>query len=156
MINQNVFKFLAIGLVYFLLLILDGVTGVHTFSIGFLLCLAFFVSSNQVFLFILILGAFNDVRFLLPLGSTALVLMPYLFLFQIAIKFFRSRMIFLYMYICFASVIVSVLEYRQFIQPNMIVFDLLSGILFIGALYLLALRKFQNFTFSTKTKAIKF
>ncbi|MEO8581990.1 MAG: hypothetical protein ABI425_05470 [Patescibacteria group bacterium] len=156
MINRNIFNFLAIGIVYLVLLALDGFLGVHTLSIGFLLSLVFFIPFNQALTLILILALFHDVRFMFPFGLTEVLLLPYLFFFHAAVKFFRSRMAFLYGYICVVSIILSMVEYRQSIQPVMIGADLLSGLFFVLIVYFYAIRKFQDFSYNIKNKPLRF
>jgi hypothetical protein len=156
MINQNIFKILALCLIYFLLLLVDGLLGVHTLSIGFLLCLAFFVSKNQVFLLVLLLTPFHDVRFMLPFGLTAVVVLPFVFSFTALVRIIRSRMALLYVYLTLVSVLLSLVEFRQFIKPQTVILNLISAVIFVVVVYFYAIRRYQDFSFSTKAKPLQF
>lgn len=156
MININLFKYVVIALMYFFFLVLDGVMGTHTLSTGFLLSLAFFITKQQLFMVTVLFSPFHDVRFLLPLGLTAVLLIPYLFVFEYGIKIFRSRMIFLYGYVSLVSIVLSLAEFQHLIEPNIVLADLLVGLIGITVVYFFAIRKMKDFSFSTKSSALKF
>lgn len=156
MLYRTLITYIPLFVAFVLLLIVDSVIGVHVFSIGFLLSLVFFMTSDRIFSLFLIFGFFNDVSFQLPLGMTFLLIAPYFFFFPTLIAIVKSRMILLYGYLVLCGSVMSVLQFQHALQPTHIILTLCCGAVWTVCVYLYAIRRYQDFSFNTKKKSIQF
>ncbi len=156
MLHTNIFKLLSLIVSYFLLMILDASLGVHTMSTGFLLALLLFTPISRTLLLLLFLTLTHDVRFALPLGGSFVGIVPFYFVLPYLIKVLRSRFVVLLCYLIIVSLIFSLTELGELMSFSTLLKTGLSAFGWVFVVYLYALRRYQDFSFSTKQKHIRF